>query len=144
MATVKEVVTDALEEILEHQSEAPVEQADGLSVMRTLNDMLFMWDAKGVALGYTKVSNMGEELTVADGAIFGIKKLLAISIAPRFNAEISQALVSDAKDGWKAILSLTQQDMSMSYPTILPLGSGNFIYGTGSRVHFYPEVAKLF
>lgn len=143
MATVKEVVTDALEEILAQSSEEPISAADGETGIRYLNDMLTMWELLGVDLGYTVVENMGDYLTVDDGAIFGIKKLLAISLAPKFNAEVSPFLMRDAKLGWEAIEDLTFKINAVNYPSTLPIGSGNSLAGTNTRFsRYYPEVEK--
>ena len=78
MATVKEYVTDALEDILEQSAEEPIQAADGQKGLRYLNDMMAMWDAKGINIGYTEVSDLGDEVTVPDGAKAGIKANLAV------------------------------------------------------------------
>jgi len=141
MATVKEVVTDALEEILVQAAEEPIAAADGETGIRYLNDMLTMWEILGVNLGFTEVENMGDQLTVDPGALFGIKKLLAISLAPKFNAEISPVLYQQAKIGWEAILDLTFEITAIQYPSTLPIGSGNSI-GHSSNISssYYPEL----
>jgi len=141
MATVKEVVTDALEEILAQSSEEPIAAADGQTGIRYLNDMLTMWELLGVNLGFTKVENMGDYITVDDGALFGIKKLLAISLAPKFNAEVSPLLLREAKQGWEAIEDLTFNITAIEYPSTLPIGSGNSLgYGNNRNIsQYYPE-----
>lgn len=143
MATVKEVVTDALEEILAQSSEEPIAAADGETGIRYLNDMLTMWELLGVNLGYTTVENMGDHLTVDDGALFGIKKLLAISLAPKFNAEVSPFLMREAKQGWQAIEDLTFKINAVNYPSTLPIGSGNNLAGVNTCVSkYYPELEE--
>jgi hypothetical protein len=135
--TVKEAVTDALEEINYLAAEEPIEPADGQTAIRYLNDMMSMWDALGVSLGYTRVSNMGDTLTIADGALYGVKKLLAISLAPKFRSTISADLREEAKRGWEAILELAISITPSPYPSILPMGSGNYC-GPYSGV-YYPD-----
>ncbi len=136
MATVKEVLEDAAGKILHNQSEEPLEQDDGLVFMRGLNDMMTMWAANGVNLGYTVVSSLGQNVTVADGALAGIKAKLAIKVAPQFKAQVSLELLREAKEGYKAILNLVGQVTSRQFPSTLPMGSGNT--GRTSR-RFYPS-----
>lgn len=126
MPTVKEVITDALEELNYIAAEEPVEAADGNTAMRYLNDMLTMWAAKGINLGYTLVSNLGQEVTVPYGSVYGIKKLLAISLSNKFKITITQTLMDEAEKGWEAILLLTTTINPVQYPSILPRGSGNY------------------
>jgi len=142
MATVKEVITDALEEINHLAAEEPIEPSAGNTAIRYLNDMLTMWDALGVKLGFTKVSTMGDTLTVADGALFGIKKLLAISMAPKFKAEVSATLQTEAAQGWDAILCLTFKIDPVQYPSILPIGQGNCNQHNNINYTFYPPLSE--
>ena len=73
MTKVNEIVVDALEDLVVQQDEAPIEAPEANAVIRYLNDMMTMWAALGVDLGYTEVSDLGDNVTVAPGAIFGIK-----------------------------------------------------------------------
>ena len=59
-----EVVTDAMEDIVVQADEAPIEQSEGRTAMRALNDMMLAWDALGIALGFTQVSDLGDDITV--------------------------------------------------------------------------------
>jgi len=138
MTTAKEVVTDALEDIFANAAEESIDASDGQAALRYLNDMMFMWDAKGISLGYTRITNLGKELTVPDGAIFGIKRLLSVSLAPKFGGEVSSIILQEAKEGWDAILDLTWEMSSMNYPSDLPVGSG---WSNGTfRAKYYPEL----
>lgn len=122
---VNEIVVDALESIVVQADEAPIEASEGRAAMRVLNDMMFAWDARGISLGYTEVSDLGDPVTVARGAIQGIKAWLAINLAHKYEVPVSADLVKVAKDGWEAILALAVDTAEMEYPDILPQGSGN-------------------
>ncbi len=140
MIKALELITDSLEDILQLADEEPIESSTMNTSIRYLNDMMFMWDALGISLGYTRVENAGSDITVADGALMGIKAYLAISLAPKFKATITPELAKRATDGYRAILSLAVSSGEMSYPSTLPMGSGNHRYG-GST--FYPEEQNL-
>jgi len=142
MTKVNEVVVDALEEIVVQQDEAPITQSEAQAVIRTLNDMMNMWAAKGINLGYTAVTKLNDILTVAPGAILGIKSILAIYMANKYEVPVSADLRQKAKDGWKAILNIAIQTAPVQYPPTLPMGSGN-TYPSFSTLTFYPDYEDL-
>lgn len=139
MIKAKEMINDALEEINAKVAGEPLSSEDGESAKRTLNDMMLMWDSLGVSIGYTTVSNMGDTITAPLGAIYGMKKLLAVSLANRFKRPVTQDLMREAKQGWEAILDLAFDIIPMSYPSTLPIGSGND-FGGCSPNKFYPSI----
>ena len=140
MATAKEVITDALEDILEQSAEEPVASSDGEAARRYLNDMMFMWEAKGIRLGYTEVNSLGDTVKVPRGSLSGIKANLSVFLAPKFGAEVSASLLQRARAGWKTILSIAQQPIPKEYPDILPKGSGNS-YPRANTSTFYTQTS---
>lgn len=135
---VNEVVVDALEHIVVQQDEAPIEASEGRAAMRALNDMMFAWDAQGVSLGYTAVSDLGDDVTVALGAVMGIKAGLAIVLASRYEVPVTIELKEAFKEGWKAILALTVDTAESELPPTLPQGSGN-TYPSYTDSVFFPD-----
>lgn len=120
-----ELITDALEEIVVQQEEADVEQAEGRAALRTLNDMMAMWAAQGIYLGYTNLDNLGEDVNIPDGAILGVKAHLGIMLANKYIVPVTPELIMKANKGWEAILSLAVTVEKSQYPDTLPQGSGN-------------------
>lgn len=120
-----ELITDALEEIIVQADEAPIEPSEGRAALRILNDMMFSYAAKGVNLGYTVVSSTGDILTVPLGAIRWMKLQLAIELAPKYNATITQEIMLKVRDAYKAVLNLSFEGLQSEYPSTLPQGSGN-------------------
>lgn len=134
----REVVNDALETLVVQAEEQEIPQSEGNAAIRTLNDMMAQWSARGIDIGYTEVENMADVLTVPPGTILGIKHNLAINLAPKYNRPITPAMLKNANDGYRAIVSLAVDMGSSAFPSTLPQGSGN----TGD-VHtdntFYPD-----
>jgi hypothetical protein len=129
MISANEVITDALEEIVVQADEADIEPSEGEAALRILNDMMAMWRAKGVNLGYSTISSLGGYLTVPRGAILGIKYNLAIALAEKYDVMVSPQLVTKARDAWEAILELSHNRLEESeYPDTLPTGSGNYSF----------------
>jgi len=138
MAKANEFVVDALEDLVVQADEAPIEPPEGRAVLRMLNDMMAMWAALGVNLGYTQVDNLGQEVTIPDGAKIGVKAGLAIIIADKYDVAITPTLAKKAKDGWDAILNLVVEIGESQYPDTLPQGSGNNYPSFASNT-FYPD-----
>lgn len=138
--TVKagEIITDALEEILVQADEAPIEASEGRAALRLLNDMMYSYDAKGIHLGYTWLDSTGDVLTVPLGAIRWIKLQLAIELAPKYDATVTEDILRKTKDAFQAVLNLTVDMADSEYPSTLPQGSGN-VYPDGAYYPFYPD-----
>ena len=134
MAKANEYVVDALEDLIVQADEAPIEPSEGRACLRILNDMMAMWDAQGINLGYTDVTDLGDEVTIPDAAKVGVKAHLAIMLAPKYDVPVSASLSQKAKTGWSAILDLIVDTAESAYPSTLPQGSGNDPINT-----FYPD-----
>ena len=136
--TANTVIVDALQELLIQASEAPIEADEAQTAIRYLNRMMARFDAQGVSLGYTTVSNLGDEVTVPDGAYDGVVKNLALSLAKQYGATPSADLVAEARDAFDAMQMLSLTIYETRYGPTLPIGSGN----EGDAVlsdHFYPD-----
>jgi hypothetical protein len=123
--TASTVIRDALQELLVQASEQPIQSNEATDAIRYLNRMMFAWEAKGVALGYTVVSSLGDTVTVPDGALEGIVLNLAIKLAPQYDVAVSMDLRENARDAYKSILKLSITQPLSQYPSTLPIGSGN-------------------
>ena len=124
MATVAQVAKASLQRILVQASEAPLEADEYQDYIFALNNFMAGLEARGIDLGYTAVSDLGDTLTVDDGAIQGIIANMAIEVAPDFGGEISQGLIKAAKDGMNSIRRLGRTITATEYPSTLPKGSG--------------------
>ena len=139
MAKVREVIIDALEDLVVQQDEAPIEASEAQAAIRFLNDMMTMLDAQGVTLGYTVVSSLSDTVTIPAGALMGVKANLAIALAPKYGRQITQELALRASEGMKAMLNLADiTSNSMEYPSTLPIGSGNQCQPTSTP--YYPDL----
>jgi len=138
MAKTREIINDALEEIIVQAEEAQIEQAEGNAAIRALNDLMLDWDANGITLGYTVVADMGDEVTVAPGALRGIKTNLALELAARYNAQVTPDLARRARDGKITCIDLTLDQAGQVFSGNLPRGSGND-YPSWSDRTFYPD-----
>ena len=102
-----EIITDALEEIIVQADEAPIEPSEGRAALRILNDMMFSYAARGINLGYSAVNSTGDEVTVPLGAVRWIKIQLAIELAPKYDAAVTDLMIAKARNAYRAVLNLT-------------------------------------
>lgn len=141
MATAAQVLKAALQRILVQGSEAEFQPDEYQDAIFAMNNYMLDLDAKGVALGYTVVSDLGDDITIPTGALRGLIANVAIEVSPDYNGTISPALVQAAQDGLSTMRLLGQSIPSMRFPGTLPVGSGNEGGRSGlHNQHFYPEL----
>ena len=96
-------------------------------------------DAQGIQLGYTVVTDLGDEVTIPTGALRGLIANMAIEVAPDYNGVISGGLQKAARDGFNTMRMLGQSMGKSRFPCTLPIGSGNEDNDFGMNGHFYPD-----
>ena len=139
MATVAQVAKAALQRILVQASEAPLEPDEYQDFIFAMNNYMAQLDAQGVILGYTEVSDLGDEVTVPTGALRGIIANLAIEVSPDYGGVISEGLVKAAQEGIKTMRTIGVRMGVTALPSTLPIGSGNEDCSYGISSHFYPD-----
>lgn len=137
MATVAQVANAALKRILVQAADAPLEADEYQDFIFALNNFMLDLDASGITLGYTEVSDLGDEVTVPTGALRGIIANMAIEVAPDYNGTVSPALANAAAEGMQTMRIIGQTISAASYPSTLPVGSGNEGDGTFANSRFY-------
>ena len=139
MATVAQVAKASLQKILVQASEAPIEASESQDFIFAMNTFMLALDAQGVTLGYTEVSNLGDDVTIPTGALRGLIYNMAIEVAPDYDATVSAALAQAARDGMQTMRTIGQTIGATKFPSTLPIGSGNEGFGV-CTTHFYPDL----
>jgi len=125
MADAAEVTKAILQEILVHGAESELEAVEFQDTVFAMNNYMTALDAKGVSLGYTVVSDLGDPVTVPAGALMGLIKNVALAMIPQFGGTIDAQLREDARFGMQAMFKLGTTIQPTAFPSTLPLGSGN-------------------
>ena len=123
--TAGDLIRDALTELTVQAQEQTVPAVDLNTGVRYLNRMMQMLDADGVKLGYTLVDSPNDPLTVPAGAYEGMMFGLAVRLANGFDVAVTPALAQSARDSKKVLYKLGVHINTMSFPSTLPIGSGN-------------------
>jgi len=135
--TAAEVAKDILLELVVLGAEADLEPAEIQSTIRYMNRYMTMIAADGLELGYTKVTSLSDPITIADGAIMGMIKNVALMLAPQYGAVVTADLMLAAREGMSAMENLGIEVAPSSLPCTLPIGSGNE-WGGFNTQKFYP------
>ena len=139
--TAGDLIKDALTEITVLGAEAPVEAVDAQSGIRYLNRMMAAFDADGIDLGYTEVTNFNSVITVPAGANAGMVAQLAAMLWDQYadGQPLPSTLLARAISGKNTMRNLAVTVGATEFPNTLPIGSGN--EWDGGRInHFYPDL----
>jgi len=131
-------VKAALQELVVRGVEAPIEADEAQDAVLYMNLMMAQFAADGIALGYTSVTDLGDEITIPDGALLPMIKNLAVSLATQFGVPVPNDLFLAARAGLNTMRNITVKVIPSRFPSTLPLGSGNEHDNFTDR-HFYPD-----
>ncbi len=137
MATAAQVIKSALRKILVQESETDLEPDEYQDAIFAMNTYMLALDADGVKLGYTEVTNLADEITIPTGALRGLIYNLALECIDEYGGQATQTVVKIANDGEKVMRKLGISKMYTSYPSTLPIGSGNETDQGYRYSHFY-------
>ena len=132
-----EVINDILLELIVLGSNADMDPSETAVTIRYINRFMSKIALQGVNLGFTKITSVSDTITIADGAITGLIKNVAKSLAPQFGAVLTLDFLDDARDGLDAMRRAGSAIVASSMPCTLPRGSGND-WGGVSDARFYP------
>lgn len=127
--TAGEVVQDILQELLVQGAEADLVADEVNTTIRYMNRYMTMLAADGINLGYTKVTSTADQITIADGALMGLIKNVAVKLATQYDVPVSAQLYADANEGYNVMCKLGADLQPMGYGGTLPIGSGNEWHG---------------
>ena len=142
--TADTIIKDALQEIsIAQESEASFEPEETQDAIRYLNRMMSSFAARGITLGYTQVSSLGDEITVPDGALEGMVKNLAVRLFNQYSVPgtpVPALLLQEARQGRDDMRAVAIDSIGPAlFPGTMPIGSGNETSPGLFNDHFYSE-----
>lgn len=137
--TANSIINDALLDLKVRSNEAELPAVEAQDMIRAMNRLMSKLAAKGINLGYTRVTKLSDTITIADGALDGLVAMLALRVWPTYREGDPTGMhVENARDGLAAMIELSVTIQPALYPSTLPVGSGN--WDTGYESPFYPGV----
>ncbi len=115
MAQVQDIVRDALGHLRVLDANAPVPPIDMRDSIRALNLMVRRWEADGLALGWSDVSEPTDALPLPPEAEEAVGYNLALRLRARYGVQIDPDIVALASAG----LSALQRDRIVEMPLVL-------------------------
>lgn len=137
MATAAEVIKAALQKTIVQASEAAFEPDEFADAIFTMNNYMTDLDASGIALGYTVVTTLGDEVTIPVGALRGLIYNLAIETAPEFSGVVTTEVREIARAGLNTMRKLGVSMGDSAFPATLPRGTGHRLQRDD---RFYPDL----
>ncbi len=98
MATVTEIVGRSLRILRVIDPNQPIKPSDMATAIAALNAMLRRWEATGLALGWSPVSNPADTLPAPDEAHEAIAYNLALRLRPEYGSNLEPDVVQMAAD----------------------------------------------
>ena len=126
MVTVQQIADDALKLIMVQGADAPAQPEDYSDFINLMNDWFAAIEVTGRNLGYTRVSNIADLVTIPDGAVMGAKYNLAILANGSYGGQVTPDIISGAEIGMQAIRKLCVSNVPTRLPSTLPTGNGNW------------------
>ena len=119
-----EWIRDSLQAIGIQAAEQPITSDQFQTGIRYANRLMQSYDSLG--LGYTIIANANDEITIPpfaeEWAVFALASRLSSQFGP--NDTIAEIRANE-RTAYLQMLKHIDTDMAASYPSILPIGSGN-------------------
>jgi hypothetical protein len=139
MTTAGVLIRDSLQEALVESAEQPLGASETQLGIRYLNDLMADYAVRGINLGYTEVSDLGDEITVPSGALRGMRLNLAMELITPFDiSPVPVDLPNKADNSLRTLRKLSIGIGAACKPSTLPIGSGNEDNGRFND-YFYSE-----
>lgn len=130
-----EWIRDALQELGVAAAEQPITSDPFQTGVRYANRLMYSFDNLG--LGYTVINSANDEVTIPPYAEEWAVTALAVRMSPQFGpAQSFMELKANERTAYLQMLKHIDLDISACYPSILPVGSGNYCGNNGPT--FYP------
>lgn len=130
MSTVSDITARALRLLSVVDANESLEAEDSNTAILALNAMCRRWEANGMAMGWSDVSNPSDTMPNPPEADEAIAYNLALRLAPEYNAQPSGAVIAFAADGLRALQRDRMVEMPLRQCTDLPLAYGRGRYDT--------------
>lgn len=136
MTTALEVINDTFDSLAIKTANTDLTDEEVSLAVRMLNRMMTSWAREGIELGFTKIADSADELTVPDWTEECIIAQLAMRVAPAFEVEVPVTLGELAFNSFYDLQVQTIHIHDAVYPGTLPLGAGNTSTGATGQNFF--------
>ena len=136
MTTALSIIEDSYGEIRVKKAGIDLTEDEIDTAIRKLNRLMVEWDSIGIHLGFRKVSDSGEDTGIPDWAENATITTLAMRLASTFGKAVADELNLAQRISFKSMQNRSTEPVSVNYPDILPVGSGNDRWADDQSVFF--------
>lgn len=143
MPTKREIVGQAFAELGIGNWEFDLQPDEMIEATRRLNQMMARWSSEGIRIGYNALSDdPDEDSGLPDVALEAVRTNLALRLGPMMSKDLSgdTRVTADSSLSW--LTARFMQIPQRPFPSTLPLGSGNRVWGSPFGQNFYPGQAN--
>tara|TARA_R110000796_G_scaffold174851_2_gene291845 strand:+ start:1315 stop:1752 length:438 start_codon:yes stop_codon:yes gene_type:complete len=124
MATAEKFIKRALIKAGVRKAESPITADEIQDGLEQFNDMMIAMESS-LNLGFVTLENATDIVSIPREAHAYVKAALALYLTPEYARVASTVLTGEASNMYDALLNGTVHIPDVSYPSTLPLGSGN-------------------
>ncbi|GAA0260600.1 packaged DNA stabilization gp4 family protein [Rhodanobacter caeni] len=128
MSTVSDITRRALRLINVLDPNESPEAEDSDTAIMALNGMCRRWEANGMAMGWSDVSNPSDTMPSPPEADDAIAYNLALRLAPEYQQQPNGAVVAFAAEGLRELMRDRLVEMPLTQTTDAPVGFGRGRY----------------
>ena len=125
-----------LQEDVVQASEAPLEADEQRDTLAAINNWMNE-QATWLNIGFTQLSDLGDEVTVPLGALNPMVKNIAVQVAIQYGSVITADQNKQAEDSMRSLELLAVVLDPVSLPDTMPVGAGNECGSNDS--HFFQK-----
>lgn len=114
MTQVADILRDALGHLKVQDANSAIKAIDARDGIRALNLMLRRWEANGLALGWTDVSNPDDVLPLPAEAEEAVGYNLALRLRARYGTSLDPDVIEFAREGLSALRRDRMVEMPLS------------------------------
>ncbi len=131
--TARQVIDKALRMIWRTGDEEPINAVDMDRGIEALNNLMDELEEEGVDLDYTTVTDQTDEVTVVDGALRSVKRVLSYDMWELYYKNSPQPITDRLYNkSMDTLLNIGFEVDEAEYPDTCPVGTGN------SNIREYP------
>ena len=124
--TARDTLIDTFDDIGVRVDETALEASDERIGIKAINRIMAKFAANGVNLGFTKLTNIADVITIPEGAHDALITILGLRLWPKYRSvAVPIEIIKNARDGEKQMYRMGIVFASTKYPSTLPMGSGN-------------------
>lgn len=138
--TARDILLAAFEDMVVRMDEETLPSSDAQTGVRYINWIMADLAVNGVDLGFTKLSQISDEVTIPEGAMMALSSILAFRLWPKYRTIPRTTEVNfNAREGLKLMYKIGTSIAATEYPSTLPTGSGND-YPSRNEYKFYDNL----